>query len=109
MFKRTFSDELTQIRRLRESRVHTLTVFLTSLAGIALWVAAVVYFKVQERKGAPIWTLWSWSCTHEDWTNGKMSFKSMCTKLVSFSSPLAGVRPSRSPRLRSQPQILGSG
>lgn len=78
------SDAPPQIRRLRESRLHTLTVLLTSLAGIVVWIAVAVYFKVQELKGAPTWTLWSWSCSHTDWTNGKMSFRSMCTKLVRF-------------------------
>ncbi|KIW70961.1 hypothetical protein PV04_03188 [Phialophora macrospora] len=78
------------IRRLRESQLHTWTVFFTSIAGIALWIGAVAYFKVQEQKGQPIWTLWSWSCTHEDWTNGKMTFSAMCTKLnYSFYAGIA--------------------
>ncbi|OCT50635.1 hypothetical protein CLCR_07464 [Cladophialophora carrionii] len=69
------------IRRLRESNLHTWTVFITAVACTAMWIGVVAYFKVQELKGAPIWTLWSWSCSHEDWTNGKMAFSSMCTKL----------------------------
>jgi hypothetical protein len=56
---------------------------VTSLVGIGLWIGAAVYYKLQERKAAPFWTLWSWSCQHKDWTNGKMSFSTMCTRMVS--------------------------
>lgn len=75
-----------QVRRLRESQLHTWVVWFTSLAAIAAWIAAAAYFKSQDAMGQRNWTLWSWSCSHENLVNGKMSFKAMCVKLV--CSPL---------------------
>ncbi|OAL35370.1 hypothetical protein AYO20_05421 [Fonsecaea nubica] len=69
------------IRRLRETRLHAGAVFFTSLIGIAAWVAAAVYFKLQDNKGKKGWGLWSWSCTHQYLNNGKMSFEFMCTEM----------------------------
>ncbi|KAK4947660.1 hypothetical protein LTR10_013606 [Elasticomyces elasticus] len=69
------------VQRLRETNFHTWIVFFTSLLGIAGWVAAAVYFKLQDTKGKADWTLWSWACTHEDLSNGKMSFKKMCIEM----------------------------
>ncbi|OQU96079.1 hypothetical protein CLAIMM_02215 isoform 2 [Cladophialophora immunda] len=67
--------------RLRESTWHTWGLFLTSLVGIAIWVTAAVYFKLQDNKGERNWTLWSWSCSHKYLVNGKMSFQAMCVEL----------------------------
>ncbi|OAP54955.1 hypothetical protein AYL99_10655 [Fonsecaea erecta] len=67
--------------RLRESAWHTAGLFFTSMVGIAIWVVAAVYFKLQDNKRERNWTLWSWSCSHKDLINGKMSFAAMCVEL----------------------------
>ncbi|KIX97719.1 uncharacterized protein Z520_06497 [Fonsecaea multimorphosa CBS 102226] len=69
------------VYRLRESAWHTWGLFLTSIVGIATWITAAVYFKLQDNKGERNWTLWSWSCSHKDLVNGKMSFQTMCVEL----------------------------
>jgi hypothetical protein len=72
-----------QVRRLRESNAHRWVVFGTSCLGVALWIAAAVYFKIQDSKGWRGWTLFSWSCEHTDLITGKMSFEAMCVRMVS--------------------------
>lgn len=69
--------------------MHPWTVFFTSIVGIIVWIAAAVYFKLQDSKGQANWTLWSWSCSHENLINGKMSFKAMCVRLVSLTPPIS--------------------
>jgi hypothetical protein len=50
---------------------------------VALWIAAAVYFKIQDSKGWRGWTLFSWSCEHTNLTSGKMSFEAMCVRMAS--------------------------
>lgn len=45
------TDLVPQVRRLRESNLHTWGLFFTSAAGVAIWIAAAVYFKLQDYKG----------------------------------------------------------
>ena len=75
-----------QVRRLRESQgLHSWAVFVSSAFGLAAWLAAALYFKLQDSKCKRNWGLWSWSCSHKSLENGKMSFEAMCVKLVSGS------------------------
>lgn len=65
-----------------------MAVFCTSLLGIAAWIAAAVYFKLQDSRGKNNWGLWSWSCANKSLQNGKMSFATMCVEMVRVEIPV---------------------
>ncbi|KAH8684493.1 hypothetical protein BGZ60DRAFT_397674 [Tricladium varicosporioides] len=81
------------VRHLHESRLRTWAVFFSSVFGIAAWIAAAVYFKIQDTKGKTSWDLWSWSCGHKSLQNGKMSFEIMCVEMQAtfYSSIVVGI------------------
>jgi hypothetical protein len=52
------------------------------MLSIAAWIAAVVYYKVDNARGKKHWDIWSWSCTHETWNGSKVNFEPLCIELV---------------------------
>ncbi|KAL7944727.1 hypothetical protein V8C42DRAFT_325705 [Trichoderma barbatum] len=69
------------IRALRQTKLYPWVVVLMSIFSIAAWIAAVVYYKVDNARGKKHWDIWSWSCTHETWKGSKVSFEPLCVEL----------------------------
>ncbi|UKZ76792.1 hypothetical protein TrVFT333_004504 [Trichoderma virens FT-333] len=68
-------------RALRHIKLYPWVVALTSIFSIVAWIAAVVYYKVDNARGKKHWDIWSWSCTHETWNSSKVSFEPLCVEL----------------------------
>ncbi len=82
---------------MRESRVHALSVYLSSALVVAAWVAALVYFKVVDSQGEKKghWDLWSWTCNRKS-QRGNIPWAAMCIENVSLKYP-ASIQRSPSP------------
>ncbi|KAL7930770.1 hypothetical protein V8C35DRAFT_329999 [Trichoderma chlorosporum] len=68
-------------RALRQTKLYPWIVALASTFSIIAWIAAVVYYKVDNARGKKHWDIWSWSCTHETWDSSKVSFEPLCVEL----------------------------
>ncbi|RFU79997.1 hypothetical protein TARUN_2219 [Trichoderma arundinaceum] len=69
------------VRALRQNKLYPWVVVLLSTFSIVAWIAAVVYYKVDNTRGKKHWDIWSWSCTHETWKGSKVSFEPLCVEL----------------------------
>ncbi|KAL6806404.1 hypothetical protein GGI42DRAFT_352221 [Trichoderma sp. SZMC 28013] len=69
------------LRTLRQNKLYPWAVALTSIFSIVAWIAAVVYYKVDNARGKKHWDIWSWSCSHETWNASKVSFEPLCVEL----------------------------
>ncbi|KEF52006.1 uncharacterized protein A1O9_11996 [Exophiala aquamarina CBS 119918] len=63
------------------SRLHAVSVYITSAILIAFWIPAMVYFKLANSQGKQksMWDIWTWSC-HEQNVKGTIPWKALCVE-----------------------------
>lgn len=77
-----------QFRSLHDGVLHSISVYLSAIAVIAAWIAALVTFRVvfSQGKAKDHWDIWSWACYRGDST-ANVPWKTLCIQQVRWDPP----------------------